>query len=62
MVSNDYMRAGGDGYKVFATNGVNAYDYGPGLELVLADYLAKIHPYNPLTDGRITVLSTRRFG
>ncbi|CAN7310961.1 5'-nucleotidase C-terminal domain-containing protein [Phyllobacterium sp. LjRoot231] len=54
VVSNNYMRAGGDGYKIFSTNAVNAYDYGPGLELVLADYLAKHTPYKPYTDGRIT--------
>ena len=54
VVSNNYMRAGGDGYKIFSTNAVNAYDYGPGLEFVLADYLAKHTPYKPYTDGRIT--------
>ena len=57
VVSNNYMRAGGDGYKIFSTNAVNAYDYGPGLELVLADYLGKHTPYKPYTDGRITVLA-----
>jgi 5'-nucleotidase / UDP-sugar diphosphatase len=53
VVSNNYMRAGGDGYKIFSTNAVNAYDYGPGLELVLADYMGKHTPYKPYTDGRI---------
>jgi 5'-nucleotidase len=57
VVSNNYMRAGGDGYKIFSTNAVNAYDYGPGLELVLADYMGKNTPYKPYTDGRITVLA-----
>ena len=57
VVSNNYMRAGGDGYKIFSTNAVNAYDYGPGLEFVLADYLGKNTPYKPYTDGRITVLA-----
>ena len=57
VVSNNYMRAGGDGYKVFSTNAVNAYDFGPGLELVLADYMAKNTPYKPYTDGRITALA-----
>lgn len=55
VVSNNYMRAGGDGYKIFSTNAVNAYDYGPGLELVLADYLGQHIPYKPYTDGRITM-------
>jgi 5'-nucleotidase len=54
IATNNYMRAGGDGYKIFATAGQNAYDFGPGLETVLADYIAKNSPYKPYTDGRIT--------
>ncbi|MCQ4634342.1 5'-nucleotidase C-terminal domain-containing protein [Shinella sp. CPCC 100929] len=54
VVSNNYMRAGGDGYSVFAKAGMNAYDFGPNLELVVADYLSANRPYKPYTDGRIT--------
>jgi len=54
IVSNNYMRAGGDGYAVFAKSAVNPYDFGPNLELVVADYLAAHRPYKPETDGRIT--------
>jgi 5'-nucleotidase/UDP-sugar diphosphatase len=54
VVSNNYMRAGGDGYSIFAKAGMSAYDFGPNLELVVADYLAKNRPYKPYTDGRIT--------
>ena len=54
VVSNNYMRGGGDGYKVFATNGMNAYDYGPNLENVVADYIAEHPDYEAHTDGRIT--------
>ena len=55
VVSNNYMRAGGDGYAAFAEQASDAYDYGPALEQVLADYLAKDNiPYEPYTDGRIT--------
>ncbi len=54
VVSNNYMRAGGDGYSVFAKAGMNAYDFGPNLELVVADYLSAHRPYQPYTDGRIT--------
>ena len=53
VVSNNYMRSGGDGYAVFADNGLNAYDFGPGLEQVLADYMAGEEPYKPYLDGRI---------
>ena len=54
IVSNNYMRSGGDGYEVFAKSAVNPYDFGPNLELVVADYLAAHRPYKPATDGRIT--------
>jgi 5'-nucleotidase/UDP-sugar diphosphatase len=52
--TNNYVRQGGDGYKIFATDAKNAYDYGPGLEQVVADYLAVHRPYTPALDGRIT--------
>jgi len=53
VVSNNYMRGGGDGYSVFAVEGMNAYDYGPGLEQVVADYLAENAPYEPHLEGRV---------
>lgn len=53
IVTNNFMRRGGDGYAMFR-DGINAYDYGPGLERVVADYLAENQPYEPYTDGRIT--------
>lgn len=53
VVTNNYVRSGGDGYDMFANNGINAYDYGPGLEVVVAEYLAANQPYKPYTDGRI---------
>ncbi|ESX94071.1 bifunctional UDP-sugar hydrolase/5'-nucleotidase [Mesorhizobium sp. LNJC403B00] len=54
VATNNYVRQGGDGYKVFAEKAKNAYDYGPGLEQVVADYLAAHRPYPPKLDGRIT--------
>jgi 5'-nucleotidase/UDP-sugar diphosphatase len=56
VVTNNYVRGGGDGYGTFA-EGDNAYDFGPPLEEVLADYLAKLGgEYTPYTDGRITAI------
>ncbi|MGB3555138.1 MAG: 5'-nucleotidase C-terminal domain-containing protein [Jannaschia sp.] len=53
VVTNDYVRGGGDGYAMFST-AADAYDYGPGLEVVVADYIAsKGGTYTPYTDGRI---------
>ncbi|MBD9373499.1 5'-nucleotidase C-terminal domain-containing protein [Rhizobium sp. ARZ01] len=58
LASNNYMRAGGDGYKIFATGASNAYDYGPTLDQVVADYLAANRPYKPYIDGRITAVAS----
>ncbi len=52
VVSNNYVRNGGDGYEVFV-NAENAYDFGPDLADVTADYLAANAPYTPFLDGRI---------
>ena len=53
LVSNNYVRGGGDGYKMFR-DAENAYDFGPDLADVTAEYMAKNAPYTPYTDGRIT--------
>jgi 5'-nucleotidase len=56
IVTNNFMRGGGDGYGTFA-EGENPYDFGPPLEQVLADYIAELGgEYTPYTDGRITIL------
>jgi 5'-nucleotidase len=56
IVTNNYVRGGGDGYGTFA-EGSNPYDFGPPLEQVLAEYIAKLGgQYTPYTDGRITIV------
>ncbi|ARO31694.1 5'-nucleotidase protein [Rhizobium sp. NXC14] len=52
IATNNFMRSGGDGYSIFK-EGKNAYDYGPDLADVTADYVAAHSPYKPYTDGRI---------
>ncbi|MGR3496967.1 bifunctional metallophosphatase/5'-nucleotidase [Citreimonas sp.] len=54
-VSNNYVRNGGDGYAMFV-DAENAYDFGPDLADVTAEYLAENAPYEPYTDGRITIV------
>ena len=54
LVSNNYVRNGGDGYAMFK-DAANAYDFGPDLADVTAEYLAEKAPYAPYTDGRISV-------
>jgi 5'-nucleotidase len=54
VVSNNYVRNGGDGYGMFE-DAANAYDFGPDLADVTAEFLAEGGAYSPYTDGRITV-------
>ncbi|CDN55331.1 5'-nucleotidase, ecto (CD73) [Neorhizobium galegae bv. officinalis bv. officinalis str. HAMBI 1141] len=57
VATNNFMRAGGDGYAIFKTGGKNAYDYGPDLADVTAEFVAAHNPYKPYTDGRVTDLT-----
>ena len=52
VVSNNYVRNGGDGYDMFKS-AMNPYDFGPDLADVVAEYLAASGGYKPYTDGRI---------
>ena len=54
LVSNNYVRNGGDGYKMFR-DAMEAYDFGPDLADVTAEYLAAQGGYTAYLDGRITV-------
>ncbi|MCA0995867.1 bifunctional metallophosphatase/5'-nucleotidase [Alloyangia pacifica] len=54
VVSNNFVRNGGDGYSMFTT-AENAYDFGPDLADVTAEFVAANSPYEPFTEGRITV-------
>lgn len=57
VASNDFLRNGGDGYEVVATNSINAYDFGKPLDQVLAEYLAALAIVEPTTEGRITLVN-----
>ncbi len=52
VVSNNYVRNGGDGYEMFKS-AADAYDFGPDLAEVTAEYLIQNGPYTPFTDDRI---------
>ena len=54
VVTNDYVRGGGDGYKIFSTDGMDAYDFGPDLADVMAEYMAAQGDYTAYMDGRIS--------
>ena len=54
MVSNNYVRNGGDGYATFKS-AQNAYDYGPDLADVTAEFISNNGDYTPYIDGRIKI-------
>jgi len=54
VVTNNFVRNGGDGYKMFSTEAMNAYDFGPDVADVLAEYMAAQGPVAPVLEGRIT--------
>jgi 5'-nucleotidase len=54
VASNNFMRAGGDGYVSLRDQATNAYDYGPQLEDVLADFMAAHPDYSHGPEPRIT--------
>jgi 5'-nucleotidase len=55
VVSNNFLRGGGDGYAIFK-DAQDAYDFGPDVADVLAEYLAQNTPYAAFTDGRIDLI------
>jgi len=53
VATNDFMRRGGDGYEVLATNAIDPYDFGKPLDEVLEEYIAANSPVAPTVEGRI---------
>lgn len=54
VAANDFMRRGGDDYKVLAEKAMNVYDYGPPLDEAVAEYIQAHSPVAPQVEGRIT--------
>ena len=52
VVSNNYVRNGGDSYKMFKT-ATNIYDYSPDLADVVEEYMVTYPVYKPYLAGRI---------
>lgn len=53
VVTNNYMRGGGDGYDTFRDHAIDPYDFGPNLEETVASYLTAHAPYTPVLKNRI---------
>jgi 5'-nucleotidase len=54
VVTNDFMRRGGDNYTMFRDHAVDPYDFGPALDEALAEYFVEFSPLTPVIEGRIT--------
>lgn len=52
--TNDFVRKGGDGFDMFATNAMDAYDFGEPLEDAVVAYIQAHQPVRVELDGRIT--------
>jgi len=52
VVSNNFIRGGGDGYKMFR-QATEVYDFGPDLADIVANFLAKNPNYQTSVEGRI---------
>ncbi len=55
VLTNDFMRKGGDGYVMFRDRAIDPYDTGPVLDEVVADAIARGRFAGVPADGRIAV-------
>lgn len=55
VLTNDFMRKGGDGYVIFRDRAIDPYDTGPVLDEVVADAIARGRFAGVPADGRIAV-------
>jgi 5'-nucleotidase len=53
LVTNDFLRRGGDGYAMLRDHALEAYDSGPPMEDAFAAHLSSLGQVAPRLDGRI---------
>ncbi|MCP4527660.1 MAG: multifunctional 2',3'-cyclic-nucleotide 2'-phosphodiesterase/5'-nucleotidase/3'-nucleotidase [Aestuariibacter sp.] len=53
VVTNGYMRGGGDGYDMLAEFAINPYDHGDSLSESLQEYIEMLEQVTPALEGRI---------
>ena len=54
VVTNDFVRKGGDGFNVLTERAIDPYDFGPVLSDVVAEYFKHKGKAAPGLEGRIT--------
>jgi 5'-nucleotidase len=57
VVTNNFVRQGGDGYSVITENGVNPYDFGRPDYEVTRDFMIANSPITTEVEGRITYVN-----
>jgi 5'-nucleotidase/UDP-sugar diphosphatase len=57
VVTNNFVRQGGDGYSMFNENAIDPYDFGRVDYEALEDYLAANSPIKAETEARITIVN-----
>ncbi len=55
VVTNNFMRTGGDGYVAMRDHAIDPYDAGPGVDEIVSAAIAAGGPLAPRLDGRIAV-------
>ncbi len=53
VAMSDFLARGGDGYEMFKANAGDAYNHGKRISGIFAEYLQKLSPVFPRTEGRI---------
>ncbi|MCS6773258.1 MAG: 5'-nucleotidase C-terminal domain-containing protein, partial [Thermoflexales bacterium] len=56
MVTNNFVRNGGDGYTMLRDFALNPYDFGPSLDEAVKEYFQQFSPVTPTIEGRIQYL------
>jgi 5'-nucleotidase / UDP-sugar diphosphatase len=54
VATNDFIRNGGDDFVMLAQNAIDPFDFGPPVDLVVADYIRANSPIALEVEGRIT--------
>lgn len=57
VVTNNFMRTGGDGYSVLAEQAINPYDYGTVDYDATINYIKSLGTVTPVIEGRITMVN-----
>lgn len=60
VVTNDFLRRGGDGYSAFQTKAIDPYDAGAVMADAVAEYIGLNSPVAPAVEGRILRFSAYR--